>query len=102
MVPGEDEPIDGSDARELPIDGILDLHTFRPADTVTLVPEYLEECRLRGILDVRIIHGKGTGRLRDTVRRILLEHPAVLSFQTPSDASGWGATLVRLKPVVPK
>ncbi len=82
---------------ELPIDGTLDLHTFRPAEVAQLVPDYLEECRDQGIFEVRIIHGKGTGRLRELVHRILSNHPAVLSFKTPSDASGWGATIVRLK-----
>jgi DNA-nicking Smr family endonuclease len=91
----DDEPF--PDSLDFPIDGILDLHTFPPAEVAQLIPDYLEECRRHGILEVRIIHGKGTGRLRDLVRRILSNHPAVLSFHTPSDASGWGATIVQLQ-----
>jgi DNA-nicking Smr family endonuclease len=83
---------------ELPIDGTLDLHTFHPRDTKTLVPEYLRACREKGILDVRIIHGKGTGTQRRTVHAILARLPVVASFRLSGDASSWGATIVRLHP----
>jgi DNA-nicking Smr family endonuclease len=81
------------------IDGVLDLHTFRPDELGGLIPDYIEACLERGILDLRIIHGKGTGSLRRSVQAILGRHPDVLSFG-PADetAGGWGATLVRLKP----
>jgi DNA-nicking Smr family endonuclease len=82
----------------LPIDGVLDLHTFQPADCRDLVPEYLAACREKGILQVRIIHGKGRGVLRQTVHRILGRLPEVLDFYlAPEDAGGWGATIVRLE-----
>ena len=55
----------------LPITGELDLHTFRPADLGELIPAYLAECAARGLRDVRIIHGKGTGALRATVHGLL-------------------------------
>ena len=84
---------------ELPIDGVLDLHPFRPAEVKDLVPDYLTECRKRGILDVRIIHGKGTGKLQRSVHAILGRLPEVVSFRLAGeDAGGWGATLVRLRP----
>ncbi len=81
------------------IDGVLDLHTFRPEELGGLLPDYIEACLERGILDLRIIHGKGTGSLRRSVQSILRRPPAVASF-APADetAGGWGATLVRLKP----
>ena len=82
----------------LPIDGVLDLHTFRPADVGDLVPAYLAECRKRGIYEVRIIHGKGIGALRETVHAILRRLPEVESFAlAPADMGGWGATVVRLR-----
>ena len=88
---GEEGPV------EYPIDGTLDLHTFHPRDVKDLVPDYLEECRARGILHVRIVHGKGTGALRETVHAVLRRLPEVASFRLGDETSGgWGATLVRL------
>jgi len=84
---------------EMPIDGTLDLHTFRPSEVRELVGDYLEACREGGILEVRIIHGKGTGALRRTVHAVLARMPEVLSFRLANDPSGgWGATLVTLHP----
>lgn len=88
----EPEPI------EIPIDGTLDLHTFHPGEVKDLVPDYLAACRERGILQVRIIHGKGTGALRRTIHALLDRLPEVDSYQLAGeDAGGWGATIVRLK-----
>ena len=83
---------------EFPIDGTLDLHTFRPEEAKDLVTEYLMECRRIGILQVRIIHGKGTGTLRRTVQSILEKLAYVESFRTADESGGgWGATIVLLK-----
>ncbi len=88
-----------SDAVDLPIDGTLDLHTFRPQDVKDIVPEYLAECRKRGILQVRIIHGKGVGTLRELVHAVLARLPEVASYRLADEAGGgWGATVVILKP----
>jgi len=87
-----DEPI------QLPIDGVLDLHTFAPRDVQELVTDYLAECQARGILAVRIIHGKGIGNLRRTVHALLQKHPEVVSFTLDHPQyGGWGATLVQLR-----
>lgn len=83
---------------EQPIDGVLDLHTFRPGEIKFLVPGYLSACRERGILQVRIIHGKGAGALRETVHGLLKKLPYVKSFRLAGDeAGGWGATIVELR-----
>jgi len=82
---------------ELPIDGILDLHTFAPGEAKDLVPDYLDACLERGITEVRIIHGKGRGILRRIVHAALDRHPAVVSYRQADAFSGsWGATLVTL------
>jgi DNA-nicking Smr family endonuclease len=87
-----DEPI------QLPIDGVLDLHTFRPSEVKDVVLEYLAECRARGIFQVRIIHGKGIGNLRRTVHSVLGKHPEVISFTLDyPQYGGWGATIVFLR-----
>jgi DNA-nicking Smr family endonuclease len=92
-------PMDDTGPIDLPIDGTLDLHTFDPREVKHLVPDYLAECRARGILSVRIIHGKGTGALRRAVLSVLGRLPEVAAFRTASeDAGGWGATLVELRP----
>lgn len=89
----EDEPV------EIPIDGVLDLHAFRSEEVKNLIPDYLEECRRRGILHVRIIHGKGTGTLRRLVQSLLAKNPHVAGYKTAGlSGGGWGATEVILKP----
>lgn len=84
---------------ELPIDGTLDLHTFRPGEVAELVADYVDECRSRGILEVRIVHGKGTGTLRRIVHSALERHPAVIGYRLAGHGRGsWGATLAELRP----
>lgn len=83
----------------LPIEDVLDLHTFVPKEIPSVVEEYIEQCREAGIFEVRLIHGKGTGTQRAVVQHLLVRHPGVISFtDAPPEAGGWGATLVRLRP----
>ncbi|MDY0109314.1 MAG: Smr/MutS family protein [Candidatus Krumholzibacteria bacterium] len=96
-APAPEQPPD--DPVAMPIDGVLDLHMFRPKEVRELVPEYLDLCRERGILSVRVIHGKGIGVQRELVHEILRRHPAVVSFGHPGDGGSWGATVVELAPL---
>lgn len=83
---------------ELPIDGVLDLHAFHPSEVKQLVTDYLDLCAEQGLLEVRVVHGKGTGALRRTVEAVLQRHPRVVRFATAGeDGGGWGATLVTLR-----
>ncbi|MFV8753522.1 Smr/MutS family protein [Nannocystaceae bacterium ST9] len=88
----------GADAKPLVIDGELDLHDFPPREVGALVREYIEQCRARGIRDLRIVHGKGIGALRRTVHALLAEHPDVERWRLGGlGEGGWGATIVRLR-----
>ena len=87
------------DPIELPIDGTLDLHAFHPRDVKELIPDYIVECQSRGILQIRVVHGKGTGQLRRTVHAILDRHPDVESYRLGGPGGGeWGATIAILRP----
>ena len=81
----------------LPIEDVLDLHTFRPKEVPDLLDDYFTACQEAKLFSVRIIHGKGQGVLKKRVRAILARHPLVETFtDAPPDAGGWGATLVNL------
>lgn len=85
-------------AADLAIDGELDLHNFSPKEVAPLVREYIEVCRQRGVLELRIVHGKGKGVLRRTVHSLLAKHEAVESYRLGGQGEGsWGATIVRLR-----
>ena len=83
---------------EQPIDGFLDLHAFQPSEVKSLIPDYLQECRSQGVLQVRIVHGKGTGALRTLVHNLLDRIPFIESYQF-SPEGNWGATTVTLCPL---
>ena len=92
MYENNDAPID------MPIDGVLDLHTFSPKEIKQLIPDYIEACLDKNIYHIRIIHGKGTGTLRRIVHSILEKRPEVISYRHEEGSGGsWGATVVDLK-----
>jgi dsDNA-specific endonuclease/ATPase MutS2 len=89
---GDDEPF------EVPITDVLDLHTFAPRDVKDAVEAYLEEAQRKGLTALRIIHGRGIGIQRETVRKVLERTPAVIYYgDAPGEAGGWGATIVTLR-----
>ncbi|MEM6912105.1 MAG: Smr/MutS family protein [Verrucomicrobiota bacterium] len=84
---------------EVPITDEIDLHTFRPNEIGSLLPEYFRACREKGLARVRVVHGKGTGALRAGVHQLLARLPEVVAFQwpAPEGEGGWGATWVELR-----
>jgi len=83
---------------EIPIDGVLDLHTFNPRDLPELLNDYLNACREKGIMTVCVLHGKGTGVQKARVRALLSRNPMVIDFKdAPESWGGWGATLVTMR-----
>jgi dsDNA-specific endonuclease/ATPase MutS2 len=98
MTPGESIPGSEDPPVVLPIEDAVDLHAFAPRDIPSIVNEYLEECSRRGLREVRLIHGRGTGTQRAIVHALLTRHPLVESFtDAPPDRGGWGATVVSLR-----
>ena len=93
MTPG-DVPV-----RRLPIGDTLDLHTFKPSDVVSVVEEYLRAAREAGIVEVRVIHGRGHGVQRAMIHGLLHRLPFVVrAYDAPPDRGAWGATVVELTP----
>jgi len=83
----------------IPIEDALDLHAFAPKDVASVVDDYLREAQRAGFREVRLIHGRGTGTQRATVRALLARHPLVAGFaDAPPERGGWGATVVTLAP----
>jgi DNA-nicking Smr family endonuclease len=97
----EEEEDDGeADAAvELPITDVLDLHSFRPSEVKDVVRDYLDAAQEKGLRHLRIIHGRGIGVQRQTVRTLLERDPRVIAFgDAPAEAGGWGATWLILRP----
>jgi dsDNA-specific endonuclease/ATPase MutS2 len=94
----EEEDFPGLEPVELPITDVLDLHSFRPAEVPDVVREYLDAAYEKGFRELRIIHGKGIGVQRQTVRTLLSRDPRVEDFgDAPLEAGSWGATWVRMR-----
>lgn len=82
----------------LPLEDSLDLHPFMPREVRSVVEEYLLQCLDAGFPAVRLIHGKGQGVQRESIRALLARLPFVQSFHdAPPEAGGWGATVVVLR-----
>ena len=87
-----------ADPVEISITDVFDLHSFAPKDAKAAVEAYLEEAQRKGLKAIRIIHGRGIGVQRETVRRVLARTPFVIAYSdAPLEAGGWGATVVTLK-----
>lgn len=76
----------------------IDLRGKRGDEALDALEHYLDAAYLSGLPFVRIIHGKGTGRLRSLVREALTTHPHVRSFEAGGDSEGGeGVTVAKLR-----
>jgi dsDNA-specific endonuclease/ATPase MutS2 len=83
---------------ELEITDSLDLHAFAPRDVKAVVETYLLEAYKKGFRVVKIIHGKGIGVQKETVRKVLANTSFVESFKgAPEFLGSWGATIIKFK-----
>lgn len=75
----------------------LNLLGKRVEEAEALLEDYLDAASQAGLSEVRVIHGMGTGRLREAVRSRLTGHPLVTSFHAGERGEGGsGATVVQL------
>ena len=92
-----EEPEPGEEPIELEVTDVLDLHSFPPSEVRDLVRDYLDLAWEKGLRELRIIHGKGVGVQRRTVRTLLERDPRVVEFgDPPGESGGWGATWLRM------
>jgi dsDNA-specific endonuclease/ATPase MutS2 len=97
-APGDTAPDPSlSEPVRLPITDVFDLHSVPPKDIEAVVEEYLHECYRLELTKIRIVHGKGIGVQRATVRMVLQRTKFVAWFgDAPMEAGGWGATVITL------
>ena len=63
-----------------------------------IIDKYLDDCAISNIATIRIVHGKGTGKLREGIHSFLKKHPHVKSFRLGTFGEGeMGVTVVELK-----
>ena len=75
----------------------IDLRGQRAEEAIEILDRYLEKATMAGLPFVRIIHGKGTGKLRQEVRLMLKDHPHVVSFEEGGPKEGAeGVTVAKL------
>jgi DNA mismatch repair protein MutS2 len=75
----------------------LNLIGWRVSDALPHLDKYIDEAVAAGLQRVRIIHGKGSGRLRAAVHELLTSHPQVKTYMPCGlNEGGWGATLVEI------
>jgi len=76
----------------------IDLRGSRVDEALAIVDKFLDEALLAGWNEVRLIHGKGTGALRQNIWNFLKKHPQILRFHEAAMGEGdYGVTVVKLK-----
>ncbi len=91
------EPAPSSPEGWWPVESQLDLRGLTTEEARYRLDRYLNDAYMEGAQTVRIVHGKGTGAVRQAVREVLSDHPLVQSHETAErNEGGEGATVVRL------
>jgi len=82
-----------------PPEGEVHLRRLTVDEALLRLDQYLNDAFMAGLYQVRVVHGKGTGTLRQVVRQELSKHPLVKSYR-PGDygEGGSGVTMVELAP----
>jgi dsDNA-specific endonuclease/ATPase MutS2 len=94
----DSDDLDFTQPVELPVSDELDLHSFLPREVKDVVATWLDAAYEEGFRQLRIIHGRGIGAQRQTVRALLARDLRVEGFgDAPAEAGGWGATWVTLR-----
>jgi len=76
----------------------LSIRGMRAEEAMLKVESFIDEAILVGVDEVRIVHGKGHGVLREIVRNITKDHPAVQSTENEhADRGGDGISIIKLK-----
>jgi DNA mismatch repair protein MutS2 len=84
--------------KKAPVADEIDLHRLTVDEAVPVIEEFLYKAYQAGLTRVWIVHGKGTGVLKQEVQRYLAKHSLVLAQRTAnSDRGGVGATQVDLR-----
>jgi dsDNA-specific endonuclease/ATPase MutS2 len=79
-----------------PIEAEFDLHAFAARDIASVVAEYVDAAAAAGLIEVRLVHGRGRGVQRGIVQAALDRHPRVAAFWDDT-AAHLGATIARLR-----
>jgi DNA-nicking Smr family endonuclease len=87
--------MDADSPIHLPVEPVLDLHSFAPRDIASVVEEYVRAAHDAGLREVRLIHGRGKGVQRGIVQSVLERHPLVEEIWDATETH-LGATVARL------
>ncbi|MBP1468182.1 endonuclease MutS2 [Candidatus Chloroploca sp. M-50] len=74
----------------------FDMRGWRAHEVSDRLDRYLNDAYLAGLSQVRLVHGKGTGALRQIVRDVLQTHPLVVNFTGGGRDGGDGVTVATL------
>jgi DNA mismatch repair protein MutS2 len=85
-------------SKALTISDQIDLRGARVEDAIDDLGKYIDDAMLANLNTIRILHGKGTGILRDAIREYLQKLPYIQSFRDGElHEGGWGITVVKLR-----